>query len=64
MHSLRLLHKRLKASRRIGHVMRLGALMKGVEGLLLGRKLALTHLGRSLAKVGRRNTTSNAWTGW
>ncbi len=52
MHSLRLLHKRLKASRRIGHVMRLGALMKAVEGLLLGRKLALTHLGRSLAQGG------------
>ena len=50
MHGLILLHKRLKCSRGLGHVMRLGALMKAVEGLLSGRKLALTHLGRSLAR--------------
>ena len=52
MHSLRLLHKRLKESLCVGHVMRLGALMKAVEGLLLGRKLGLTHLGRSLVQGG------------
>ena len=52
MHGCRLLHKRLKCSRSVGHVMRLGALMKAVEGLLCGRKLALTHLGRSLARGG------------
>ncbi len=52
MPSLRLLHKRLRDSHCMGHVMRLGALMKAVGGLLLGRKLALTHLGLSLAQGG------------
>jgi len=52
MHGLRLLHKRLKGSGSLGHVTRLGVLMKAVEGLLAGRKLALTHLGRSLARGG------------
>ncbi len=52
MHNLKLLHKRLNESLCVGHVMRLGALMKAVEGLLLGRKLGLTHLGRSLVQGG------------
>ena len=48
MHSIKLLHKRLTGSRAIGHKERLNALMKGVEGLLQGGKLFLTHVGRSM----------------
>ncbi len=48
MHAQKLLHKMLHNSGAIGHVMRLRALLKGVDGLLRGGKLSLTHLGRHL----------------
>lgn len=48
MHSIQLLHKWLKKSCSRMHLMRIGALVKVVEGLLGGGRLALTHLGRNL----------------
>lgn len=48
MHAVKLLHKRLLNTRAIKHRCRLHALMKAVEGLLIGGKLTLTHLGRNL----------------
>ena len=48
MHSVLLLHRWLKKSCPWIHVARVGVLVKVVEGLLGGGRLALTHLGRSL----------------
>ena len=49
MHAMRLLEKWLQRNAVIGHQAREHALVRVVDALLSGGRLALTHLGRQYA---------------